>query len=131
MRSNVARWDVHDDAKIADGDPSPSPSTATSAISDEEQTTTDSFIGTDSKKLDLRILLVDNHDSYTYNLYQYISTMTIHPVEVVMNDAFSSYDDFAASLPPSDGAADSSVSLSDNFDCVILSPGPGGVRRAI
>ena len=70
-------------------------------------------------KLDLKILLIDNHDSYTYNLYQYLSTMTMHPVKVIMNDAFASWDDFVASL------GSTSASTPDHFDCIVLSPGPG------
>ncbi|KAL9186989.1 hypothetical protein ACHAXT_010709 [Thalassiosira profunda] len=65
------------------------------------------------RQLDLRILLIDNHDSYTYNLYQYLSTMTTQPVEVVMNDAFASWADFLSSYGH------------NQFDCIILSPGPG------
>ena len=72
--------------------------------------------------LDLKILLIDNHDSYTYNLYQYLSTMTTHPVKVIMNDAFSSWDDLMNNFS-SDGI--SPKATSDLFDCVILSPGPG------
>jgi len=74
------------------------------------------------KQLDLRILLLDNHDSYTYNLYQYLSTMTTQPVTVVMNDAYSSWGDFMQHLS---GNASPTNSLRDHFDCVILSPGPG------
>ncbi len=94
----------------------------------------------DATKLDLRILLIDNHDSYTYNLYQYVSTMTTHPVHVIMNDAYSSYDDFIISLgsrkisPDTINNIDISTITTDTddktlleqyFDCIILSPGPG------
>jgi para-aminobenzoate synthetase len=79
-------------------------------------------------KLDnLRILLIDNHDSYTYNLYQYLSTMTTHPVRVVMNDAFATLDDFIDSLDESDSGSngDKNNLLQQHFDCIVLSPGPG------
>lgn len=83
-------------------------------------------------KLDnLRILLIDNHDSYTYNLYQYLSTMTTHPVKVVMNDAFGTLDDFLESLQKRESGGssrpdgDTKNILKQHFDCIILSPGPG------
>ena len=106
----------------------------------------------DTTKLNLRILLIDNHDSYTYNLYQYISTMTIHPVHVIMNDAYSSYAEFIISLGDNIGSTSIPTSTNNNiinsttifndatsdtsptpsplhldqyFDCIILSPGPG------
>ena len=90
--------------------------------------------------LDIRILLIDNHDSYTYNLYQYLCTMTTYPVHVIMNDAFTSYDEFVASLHNSPNSAAESIieaaattttkptkptTLEKYYDCIILSPGPG------
>ncbi|KAL7543480.1 hypothetical protein ACHAWF_007399 [Thalassiosira exigua] len=87
-------------------------------------------------KLDLRILLIDNHDSYTYNLYQCLSEATTQPVEVIMNDAFPSWDDFLSSLADNDsdsnidsGGNYGGASLSDKFDCIVLSPGPGRPSR--
>jgi para-aminobenzoate synthetase len=75
----------------------------------------------------LRILLIDNHDSYTYNLYQYLSTMTTHPVRVVMNDAFATLRDFIDSLDESERESDGDENnlLQQHFDCIVLSPGPG------
>ncbi len=100
----------------------------------------------DTTNLDLRILLIDNHDSYTYNLYQYISTMTTHPVHVIMNDAYSSYEDFIISLGSSSTSHTTTNTNNDNstitsnmndntnldqyFDCIILSPGPGQPSHA-
>ena len=53
------------------------------------------------------ILLIDNYDSFTYNLYQYIGE--INPdVLVVRNDALT-VDEMKAM----------------DLDCIILSPGPG------
>lgn len=53
------------------------------------------------------ILLIDNYDSFTYNLYQYIGE--INPdVLVVRNDALT-LDEMKAM----------------DLDCIILSPGPG------
>lgn len=60
----------------------------------------------------LRVLLVDNHDSYTYNLCHRL--LCAHPcvaeVEVVRNDAIA----WADLLPHL-----------DRFDAVVISPGPG------
>jgi len=145
-QSKVTRWYVHDDdTKIDEVEvkviPSPTTSTKINNNNDrninnnnEEQNSNQVIHSNPKKKLDLKILLIDNHDSYTYNLYQYISTMTIHPVQVVMNDAFSSYDEFITSLNDSSTSTsttsktaddDDMLSLSDHFDCIILSPGPG------
>ena len=53
------------------------------------------------------ILLIDNYDSFTYNLYQYIGE--INPdVQVLRNDALT--------LDEIKGM---------DLDCIILSPGPG------
>ncbi|MBR9919364.1 MAG: aminodeoxychorismate/anthranilate synthase component II [Bacteroidetes bacterium] len=62
----------------------------------------------------MKILLIDNYDSFTYNLVQYIRECmpgTEHRCEVVRNDAF----DLAAVL---------------KYDCVVLSPGPGIPKEA-
>lgn len=87
------------------------------------------FFGPKQQLLDLRILLVDNHDSYTYNIYQYLSTMTQHAVDVILNDAYSSWDEFIASLhhdcPEDEDDGGNPVNLLDHYDCVVLSPGPG------
>ncbi len=57
----------------------------------------------------VRVLLVDNHSSFTYNLYQYIAEVTeVLPVVVQNHKA--------------------QPSLAE-FDCVILSPGPGHPAR--
>jgi anthranilate synthase/aminodeoxychorismate synthase-like glutamine amidotransferase len=54
-----------------------------------------------------RVLLIDNYDSFTYNLYQFISELG-HKVEVIRNDAIT-VDEVGARHP----------------DCIVLSPGPG------
>ena len=77
---------------------------------------------TPKEQLDLRILLVDNHDSYTYNLYQYLSTMSMHPVKVVLNDEFASWDELMLNVSSKKGEE---ISTSDYFDCIVISPGPG------
>ena len=52
-----------------------------------------------------KILLIDNYDSFTYNVYQLLSELGAS-VEVVRNDKIS-------------------VDEARNFDAVIISPGPG------
>jgi len=122
-QSKTTRWYVHDDdTKTADGEAILSPSKRNVIMNKEQNQPSIDY--NSEAKLDLKILLIDNHDSYTYNLYQYISTMTIHPVKVIMNDAYSSWEEFIASLGPNSTAA----SL-DHFDCIILSPGPGKPSR--
>lgn len=54
-----------------------------------------------------RILVIDNYDSFVYNLVQYLGELGVEPV-VVRNDALSVAD--AVALKP---------------DAVLLSPGPG------
>jgi para-aminobenzoate synthetase len=59
----------------------------------------------------MRTLLIDNYDSFTYNLFQYIGEVTGRPPVVVRND-----DDW------------SRINLSD-FDAIVVSPGPGRPER--
>ena len=54
------------------------------------------------------ILLIDNYDSFTYNLYQYLSELG-ETVEVVRNDKITT-DEIAQMAP----------------DSLVISPGPGG-----
>ena len=118
-KSKIRRWYVHDDKdtqNIAD-----TQSIAAAAAITSEPTEQSITNNPETPKLDLRILLIDNHDSYTYNLYQYISTMASHPVKVIMNDAYESYDSFITSL----GTSKVGGSLEQYYDCIILSPGPG------
>ena len=92
---------------------------------------------TPNKPLDLRILLIDNHDSYTYNLYQYLSTMSTHPVKVVMNDDFATWDALMHNVSSGlDNTEEFDVSTGHaghtyhHFDCIIISPGPGRPSHA-
>ena len=58
------------------------------------------------------ILLIDNYDSFSYNLYQLIGT--INPdIKVVRNDKIT-IDDIAKLNP----------------ECIMLSPGPGKPKNA-
>ncbi|TDB78460.1 aminodeoxychorismate synthase component I [Micromonospora sp. KC723] len=59
----------------------------------------------------MRTLLVDNYDSFTYNLFQLLGEVNGEPPVVVPNDA---------DLPMADLAA---------FDAVVISPGPGRPDR--
>ena len=60
----------------------------------------------------MRVLLIDNYDSFTYNLYQYLCELGAD-VTVVRNDAVS-VDDVRALSP----------------DYIVISPGPGVPRDA-
>lgn len=54
----------------------------------------------------MKILVLDNYDSFTYNLVQYIQEILGHPVDVKRNDAIS-------------------LEAVSEYDAIILSPGPG------
>lgn len=58
-----------------------------------------------------RVLIIDNYDSFTYNLYQYLGEITGQEPDVVFNSA-----DF--------GKLDL-----NRFDCAVISPGPGTPKR--
>ncbi|MCC3779182.1 hypothetical protein K6I33_004694, partial [Streptomyces sp. UNOB3_S3] len=60
----------------------------------------------------MRTLLVDNYDSFTYNLFHYLSEVNGEEPEVIHNDD-------PAWRPELLGA----------FDNVVLSPGPGTPHR--
>ncbi|KAJ3409353.1 hypothetical protein HDU80_001372 [Chytriomyces hyalinus] len=60
----------------------------------------------------MRILLIDNYDSYTFNILQIVSSFS--PV-VIRNDQFE-WDYFKSNIVP-------------HFDCIIISPGPGRPDR--
>lgn len=53
-----------------------------------------------------RILILDNYDSFTYNLYHYAEEYDKHQIEVHRNDEVT-------------------LELVNSFDGIILSPGPG------
>ena len=54
----------------------------------------------------MKILVIDNYDSFTYNLVQYLQEITDDEVSIFRNDAIS-------------------VEEVDAYDCIVLSPGPG------
>ena len=53
-----------------------------------------------------RILLLDNYDSFTYNILHYVEELTGSACDVIRNDAFD-------------------LKYLVNYDSIILSPGPG------
>ena len=60
----------------------------------------------------MKILLIDNYDSFTYNLYHYISKFKKN-VHVIRNDKI-----------------DGKSIIKNNFDKIVISPGPGNPRQA-
>ena len=60
----------------------------------------------------MRILLIDNYDSFTYNLFHYISKIRKN-VEVVRNDKI-----------------DGETVLRKKYDKIVISPGPGNPDQA-
>ncbi len=54
----------------------------------------------------MKLLVLDNYDSFTYNLVQYIQELLDQKIDVLRNDAIA-------------------LSAVDDYDVIILSPGPG------
>jgi len=54
----------------------------------------------------MRIIMIDNYDSFTYNLVQYLRELTGGSIKVVRNNEVS-------------------VDFLNDFDCIFISPGPG------
>ncbi len=54
----------------------------------------------------MKVLVLDNYDSFTYNLVQYIQEILGADIEVFRNDAIS-------------------LDAVDDYDVIVLSPGPG------
>ena len=53
-----------------------------------------------------KILLIDNYDSFTYNLVHYIEDIIGYSITVIRNDKIN-------------------INIVDEFDIVVISPGPG------
>lgn len=65
-----------------------------------------------NSKLEMRTLLIDNFDSYTYNIWQLLSEVNGEEPLVVYNNAFNyNWDELLLQLP--------------KFDNIVISPGPG------
>tara|TARA_Y100000768_G_C23615054_1_gene512315 strand:- start:17 stop:589 length:573 start_codon:yes stop_codon:yes gene_type:complete len=60
----------------------------------------------------MKVLLIDNYDSFTYNLYHYISSLK-NEVQVVRNDEITS-----------------NQIIKSNFQKIVISPGPGNPNSA-
>tara|TARA_B100000700_G_C14599776_1_gene648549 strand:+ start:97 stop:663 length:567 start_codon:yes stop_codon:yes gene_type:complete len=60
----------------------------------------------------MKILLIDNYDSFTFNLYHYISSFNVK-VEVIRNDKINSKNIFKK-----------------KYDKIVISPGPGNPDQA-
>ncbi len=54
----------------------------------------------------MKILVLDNYDSFTYNLVQYLLELTEDPIDVFRNDEIT-------------------IDEVDQYDLIVLSPGPG------
>ena len=54
----------------------------------------------------MKILIIDNYDSFTYNLYQYLTEIPGHEIEVIRNDRISTEE-------------------ISRFDALVFSSGPG------
>ena len=60
----------------------------------------------------MKILLIDNYDSFTFNLYHYISSLKIK-VDVVRNDKITSKE-----------------IIKKNYQKIVISPGPGNPNQS-
>ena len=60
----------------------------------------------------MKILLIDNYDSFTYNLYHYISKLKKN-VDVIRNDKINS-----------------KTILRKKYNKIVISPGPGNPNQA-
>ena len=67
------------------------------------------------RPLDVNIVLIDNYDSYTYNLYQYLACICVNPPVVVANDAYGSWEELV----------EAESAHGRRIDAVVISPGPG------
>ena len=54
-----------------------------------------------------KIILIDNYDSFTFNLYHYLSSLKVH-VDVIRNDKITSKE-----------------ILKRRYNKIVISPGPG------
>ena len=59
----------------------------------------------------MRILVLDNYDSFTYNLVQYLKEISEFPIEVFRNDEIT-------------------LEAIEAYDVIVLSPGPGVPKDA-
>jgi anthranilate synthase/aminodeoxychorismate synthase-like glutamine amidotransferase len=60
----------------------------------------------------MKIILIDNYDSFTFNLYHYLSSLKVK-VDVIRNDKIT----------------DNKI-LKDKYDRIVISPGPGNPNQS-
>ena len=60
----------------------------------------------------MKILLIDNYDSFTFNLYHYLSSLKVK-VDVIRNDEIT----------------DKQI-IKNNYDKIVISPGPGNPNQS-
>ncbi len=60
----------------------------------------------------MKILLIDNYDSFTFNLYHYLSSFKIN-VDIVRNDKIT----------------DKEI-IKNKYDRIVISPGPGNPNQS-
>ncbi len=59
-----------------------------------------------------KIILIDNYDSFTFNLYHYLSSLKVH-VDVIRNDQITSNE-----------------ILKKRYNKIVISPGPGNPNQS-
>ena len=59
-----------------------------------------------------KIILIDNYDSFTFNLYHYLSSLNLD-VDVIRNDKISSTD-----------------IIKKKYNKIVISPGPGNPNQS-
>ena len=59
-----------------------------------------------------KIILIDNYDSFTFNLYHYLSSLKVH-VDVIRNDRITSKE-----------------ILKRRYNKIVISPGPGNPNQS-
>ena len=84
---------------------------------------------------DVRVVLVDHYDSYTFNLYDMLANLCTHPPIVVSKDyAYDNSNNSNNNNSNNNSAADGSTTTSStselqllpfDYDAIVLSPGPG------
>lgn len=71
------------------------------------------------EKFNLKFLLIDNYDSYTYNLYHYFAEVCIEPPRIITNDDYEGYSEIMKKHNQE------SLYERSRIDGIIISPGPG------
>ena len=61
----------------------------------------------------MKIVLIDNYDSFTFNLYHYLSSIKNVKVDVIRNDKINSKD-----------------IIKKKYNKIVISPGPGNPKQS-